>query len=46
MVSGFMVSPIHGLHIGYLFTQGFTLGYYIAGPSAFIAAGCRSIGEG
>jgi hypothetical protein len=34
MVSGFMVSPLQGLNIGYAFTQGFTLGYYIAGPSA------------
>ena len=32
-----MVSPFQGLHIGYPFTQGFTLGYYIAGPSALIA---------
>ena len=40
-----MVSPFQGLHIGYPFTQGFTLGYYIAGPSALIAGGCRNIGE-
>ena len=39
-----MVSPLQGLHIVYPFTQGFTLGYYIAGPSALIAGGYRYIG--